>query len=66
MKFTKTYKETSFNSFYKPYYYVDDKRVSQDKFEECETLCKLKGLNYNTSYLYFQKNNRIKAVFHYN
>lgn len=66
MKFVKTYQETSFNSCYKPYYYVDNKRVNADKFELLETLCRLRGMFYNCSTLTTQKNNRYKATYYYN
>lgn len=65
MKFTKTYEQTSWNSFYKPYYYINNKRVSIEEFETTITICKLKNMSYNSSYL-THKNNRYKAVFYYN
>lgn len=65
MKFTKTYKQTSWNSFYKPYYYINNKRVSGEKFEITIMICRFKNMNYNSSYM-TNKNNRYKAVFYYN
>ena len=65
MQFKYTYEETSFNSFYKPYYFIDNKRVSKEKFDDNITICKLKNMCYNTSYM-THKNNRTQAVFYYN
>ena len=64
MKFTFTYEQTSWNSFYKPYYLIDNKRVSKDYFSHMTDVCKLKGMKYNPSTL-TSKNNRYKAVFYY-
>lgn len=65
MKFVKTYEQTSWNSFYKPYFYINNKRVPEEIFEETILICKLKNMSYNSSIL-AHKNNRYKAVFYYN
>ena len=65
MKFVKTYMETSFDTFYKAYYYINNKRVTEEKFYYMDTLCSIKGLKYNCSSLTKTKNNRIKAVYYY-
>lgn len=44
MKFVKTYIETSFNTFYKPYYYIDNKRVTEEKFYYIDELCRIKRI----------------------
>jgi hypothetical protein len=64
MQFKKTYQETSFTSFYRPYYYVDGKRVSEETFLYKEDLCRIKGMQYNSSILY-TKGNRYHACFCY-
>ncbi len=64
MKFVKTYTETLFNTFYKSYYYIDNKRVTEEKFYYMDELCKIKGLKYNCSSL-TNKNNRTKATYYY-
>lgn len=61
MKFTKTFN----NDFKNAYYYIDNKRVSIEEFETTIMICKLKNMNYNSSYM-TNKNNRYKAVFYYN
>lgn len=33
MKFTFSYEQTSWNNFYKPYYAIDNKRVTKDYFD---------------------------------
>lgn len=64
MKFTFTYEPTSWNSFYKPYYAIDNKRVSKKHFDYMINACELKGMNYNSSMLTI-KNNRYKSTFYY-
>ena len=66
MKFVKTYEDTPFDSFYKPYYYIDNKRVSKDKFELLDTKCKVLGKFYNCSSLVKLPNNRYKSTYYYN
>lgn len=65
MKFTFTYEPTSWNSFFKPYYAIDDKRVSKNYFDYMIDICKFKGMNYNSSMLVCG-NKRYKATFYYN
>lgn len=65
MKFTFTYEPTSWNDFYKPYYAIDNKRVSKDYFNYMVDFCEFEGMKYNSSMLVF-KNNRYKSTFHYN
>lgn len=65
MKFTFTYEQTSWNSFYKPYYAINNKRVSKDYFDYMIKYCELKKMNYNSSSLII-KNNRYKSTFYYN
>ena len=65
MKFIFTYEQTSWNSFYKPYYAIDNKRVSKDYFDYMINYCELKKMNYNSSLLII-KNNRYKSTFYYN
>lgn len=64
MKFTFTYEQTSWNTQYKPYYMIDNKRVSKDYFDDMIIYCKLKKMSYNSSSL-VSKNNRYKATFYY-
>jgi hypothetical protein len=66
MKFTKTYLETSFNSCYKPYYYIDNKRVTKEKFDSIENLCRVKGKFYNCASLTTLQNGRYKSTYYYN
>lgn len=65
MKFTFTYEPTSWNDFYKPYYAINNKRVSKDCFDYMINYCELKRMSYNSSILVC-KNNRYKSTFHYN
>lgn len=65
MKFTFTYEPTSWNSFYKPYYAIDNKRVSEDYFNDMIYICKLKGMRYNSSSMICGKI-RYKSTFYYN
>ena len=65
MEFKKTYKETDTGCQRNIYYYVDNKRVSCDKYYDKEVLCQVKGMRYNSSYLYNNKG-RIVVVHHYN
>ena len=64
MKFTFTYEQTSWNSFYKPYYAINNKRVSKNYFDYMINYCELKNMNYNSSSLII-KNNRYKSTFYY-
>ena len=64
MKFTFTYEPTSWTNFYKPYYAIDNKRVSEDYFNDMIYICKLKGMNYNSSML-LCGNKRYKSTFYY-
>lgn len=65
MKFTFTYEPTSWNSTYKPYYMIDNKRVTKDYFNYMISYCEFKNMKYNNSTLTC-KNNRYKSVFYYN
>ena len=42
-------------------YFIDNKRVSFDKFDEKQIICKLKGLSYNSSLTISNK----KYIYHY-
>ena len=64
MKFTFTYEPTSWNNFYKPYYYIDNRRVSEGYFNYMISYCEYKRMNYNSSSL-ITKNNRYKSTFYY-
>ena len=64
MKFTFTYEPTSWNSFYKPYYFIDNRRVSEGYFNYMISYCEFKRMNYNSSSLII-KNNRHKSIFYY-
>ena len=64
MKFTFTYEPTSWSNFYKPYYAIDNKRVSKDYFDYMIDYCKLMNKSYNSSLLISQ-NNRYKSTFYY-
>ena len=64
MKFTFTYEPTSWNDFYKPYYAIDNKRVTKNYFDYMIDVCELKRMNYNSSIL-TRKNNRCNATFYY-
>jgi hypothetical protein len=41
MKFIFTYEPTSWNDFYKPYYAIDNKRVSRDYFYYMINYCEI-------------------------
>lgn len=64
MKFTFTYEPTSRNNFYKPYYFIDNRRVSENYFNDMIYCCKLKNMSYNASSL-IRKNNRYISIFYY-
>lgn len=64
MKFKFTYEPTSWNDFYKPYYAIDNKRVSKDYFNYMISLCELKGMKYNLATLVCG-NKRYKSTFYY-
>ena len=64
MNFKKTYEQTSYFEQYKPYYYVNGKRVSEETFDYKENLCKIKGMNYNSALLVC-KGKRYHASFSY-
>lgn len=64
MKFTFTYEPTSWNSFYKPYYAINNKRVSKDFFDYMIKYCEFSNMIYNSSSL-ICKNNRYKSTFYY-
>ena len=65
MKFTITYEQTSWNTQYKPYYMIDNKRVTKDYFDYMISYCELENMKYNSSTLTC-KNKRYKATFYYN
>lgn len=65
MKFTFTYEQTSWNNFNRPYYTIDNKRVSKDYFDYMISYCMFKKMSYNNSSL-VNKNNRYKSTFYYN
>ena len=64
MKFIFSYEQTSWNNFYKPYYAIDNKRVTKDYFDDMVYVCKLKEMRYNSSTLVCG-NKRYKATFYY-
>lgn len=64
MKFTFTYELTSWNDFYRPYYAINNKRVSKDYFNNMIAFCELKKMNYNSSML-ICGNKRYKSIFYY-
>ena len=64
MKFTFTYESTSWNDCYKPYYFINDRRVSGDYFVYMISYCKFTKMNYNNSSLII-KNKRYKSTFYY-
>lgn len=64
MKFTFTYEQTSWNTQYKPYYMIANKRVSKDYFDYMISYCEFKNMRYNSSTLTC-KNNRYKSTFYY-
>ena len=64
MKFTFTYESTSWNDCYKPYYLIDNRRVSEGYFNYMISYCEYKRMNYNSSSL-ITKNNRYKSTFYY-
>ena len=64
MKFTFTYEPTSWNDTYKPYYFIDNKRVSKDHYYYMIDTCEFKGMRYNSSTLVCG-NKRYKATFYY-
>ena len=61
MNFKRTYNKDNTNT----YYYVDNKRVSEEAFDNKEILCRVKGMNYNSSLL-TSKGNRYTSTFSYN
>lgn len=64
MKFKFTYEPTSFNMYYKPYYYVDNKRVSKKDFDNMEEYCRnIANMKYNSSVLITGK--RYKSIYYY-
>lgn len=63
MEFKRTYKTENMEKTC--YYYVDNKRVSRERFSELIDVCKCKGLKYNSSYLFYKNNGRVKIGFHY-
>ena len=65
MKFTFTYEPTSWNNFYKPYYAIDNKRVTKDYFNYMINVCELERMNYKSPTLVC-KNKRYKSTFYYN
>ena len=65
MKFTFTYEQTSWNDCYKPYYTIDNKRVSKNYYYEMISYCESEKMNYNNPSL-ITKNNRYKVTFYYN
>ena len=48
------------------YYYVDNKRVSSDKYYDKEVLCQRKGMNYNSSWSRTLSNGRTMQSHSYN
>ena len=65
MKFTLTYEPTSWNNFYKPYYTIDNKRVSKEYFNSMIDICEFKGMKYNSSTLVCGSK-RYNSTFYYN
>ena len=65
MKFIFTYEPTSWNDFYKPYYAINNKRVSKDYFNYMINICEFKGMKYNSSMLVCG-HKRYKSTFCYN
>lgn len=63
MQFKQTYKLENMKKTI--YFYVDNKRVSSDKFLELVYVCKCKGLKYNSSYVLTRNNGRIELGFTY-
>ena len=63
MEFKRTYNQENMEKTC--YYYVDNKRVSREKFSELVDICKCKGLKHNSSYFFCKNNGRIKIGFHY-
>ena len=61
MQFKQTYQV---NNNSNPYYFIDGKRVSEEKFEDMKAICRIKGMRYNSSLLYTQ-GNRYHACFCY-
>lgn len=60
MRFRKTFKifETGYQR--NIYYYIDNKRVSSEKYYETQIACQRMGMKYNSSVLYTNyKNGRI-------
>ena len=47
------------------YYYIDNVRVSSDKYFLEKYTCEFKGMNYNTSYGYTKPNGRTVQVCYY-
>ena len=66
MKFTKTYVINETGCQRNIYYYIDNKRVSCDKYYDTEVLCGQKGMQYNTSSLHTKSNGRTVNTHHYN
>ena len=64
MKFTFTYEPTSWNDFYKPYYFIDNRRVSEDYFNSMVDICEFKGMRYTSSMLECESK-RYKSIFYY-
>ena len=64
MKFTFTYEPTSWNDFYKPYYTINNKRVSKEYFNSMIDICEFKGMRYNSSILVCGSK-RYKSTFYY-
>ena len=65
MKFTFTYEPTSWNDFYRPYYTINNKRVSKEYFNSMIDICEFNGMKYNSSILEC-KSKRYKSTFYYN
>lgn len=57
MEFKRTYKifETGYQRYI--YYYIDNKRVSSEKFYNTEYACQRAGMRYNSSVLYTNNKN---------
>lgn len=58
------FKEVTNLTTNKKTYFINNKRVSFDKFDEKQILCSIESLHYNTSYIYTNKNKRY-SICHY-
>lgn len=58
MNFKKTFKIVDTGYQRNIYYFIDNKRVSSDKYYDKEVLCQVKGMRYNSSISYTLPNGR--------